>query len=210
MSALDQVIAGFHAFHDSTYTKNKAFFQQLAQGQKPKAMMICCSDSRVDPALITSAAPGDLFVMRNVANLVPPYEPDGGRHGTSAALEFAVKSLQIGHIVVMGHSQCGGVNALLTADPENDPGLVFINRWMAIAHSARERTLAFHTHDSFEVQCRFCEQEVVRISLANLITFPWIREQVAAGRLELRGWYFDLGDGRLHQWEPNKGVFVPL
>lgn len=194
---LEKLIAGFRTFRETYYEYNRGLFDALArQGQSPKVMVISCADSRVDPLLITGAGPGDIFVVRNVANLVPPYAPDGYCHGTSAAIEFAVRSLEVEHIVVLGHAQCGGVKALLDGPPK-EGGDDFIAAWMSIAEPARRRVLSRPLPESD--RRRLCEFETIKVSLENLMTFPWIRERVDADRLALHGWYFDLESGSLLQ-----------
>ena len=173
-------------------------------------MVIACCDSRVDPAILANAAPGDLFILRNVANLVPPCEPDGHYHGTSAALEFAISSLRVEYVIVMGHAGCGGVRALMT----NDPGITevnpFINRWMRIAEPARDRTREVMAGESLERQIGHCEREVIKVSLTNLLSFPCIAHGVKLGRLRLRGLYFDIASGTLFQYRDETDSFEPL
>ena len=176
-------------------------FEGLAdQGQAPRAMVISCADSRVDPGMIFDAGPGELFVTRNVANLVPPYAPDGAYHGTSAALEFAVRVLRIPDILVMGHGLCGGVTALLegVAATESD----FIAPWIGLAEPARHRAL---TRPPAQRQL-FCEQEVIRLSLDNLRGFPWVQQRLDAGTLRLWGGHFDIRTGEL-SWLRDDGQF---
>jgi carbonic anhydrase len=165
-------------------------------------MVISCCDSRVDPGLIFNAAPGEIFTLRNVANLVPPYSPDGNYHGTSAAIEFAVRSLEVEHIIVLGHAGCGGIRALLGAH-EGD----FIGPWMRMAEPARDAALALVGDTDPELLQRTCEHETVKISLANLALFPWVRERVQAGKLTLHGWYFNIERGELLTVESPSGTF---
>jgi carbonic anhydrase len=189
---MDDLIAGYRRFRADTWPREKARFEALAaRGQKPRTMVIACSDSRVDPQMIFSAAPGELFVVRNVANLVPPYMPDATFHGTSAALEFAVRVLQVEKVVVLGHALCGGVRALLEGAPPEAQD--FVVGWMRIAQAARAKALRCDPADRQEA----CEHEAVRITLANLMTFPWVAEAVAAGRLSLHGGHFAVATGKL-------------
>jgi carbonic anhydrase len=160
-------------------------------GQDPKAMLIGCIDSRVDPAVIFDAAPGEILTVRNVANLVPPYLPDAAYHGTSAALEFGVKVLQVPHLIVLGHGMCGGVKALLEGDPLDKTE--FVDPWMSIAEPARIRALAAPAED----RQRHCELGVIEVSLRNLMTFPWIAQRVAERKLNLHGAWFDIRIGEL-------------
>ena len=206
---LGKLTRGFLAFRDRTFLPQRAHFAQLAQRQQPRVMMIACSDSRVDPAILTNADPGDLFMVRNVANLVPPCQLDQAQHGISAALEYGVKALGVEHIIVFGHVDCGGIQALLTGDPALDEHS-FIHRWLQIAAEARGRTLLIARDRPLEDQLRILEQEAIKTSLANLLTFPWIEERVAGGRLRLHGWSFDIEQGEIHAYVPAQDAFEPL
>ena len=208
--AIDKLAAGFLDFRSRKFLPNREFFGALANKQSPKVMVIGCSDSRVDPAILTHAAPGDLFIVRNVANLVPPCAMDDAKHGTSAALEFAITSLGVEHIVVLGHVHCGGIKALLTGDPGVGHAPSFIANWMQIADEARRRTLVIASHKSFEEQLRTLEREAVKTSLANLLSFPWIAERVEDGRLAIHGWYFDLDDGNMYVYTRESDAFIGL
>ena len=190
---MDALIEGYRRFRAETWPRERARFEELAaQGQRPHTMVIACSDSRVDPQMIFSAGPGELFVLRNVANLVPPYMPDALFHGTSAAVEFAVRVLQVERIVVMGHALCGGIRAVLDGTPPEARD--FVAGWIGIAERARAVALRC---DVPEERQEAAEHEAVRISLANLMTFPWVQEAVAAGRLSLHGAHFGVATGRL-------------
>ncbi|MGH6718988.1 MAG: carbonic anhydrase [Alphaproteobacteria bacterium] len=196
LHSIEQLIAGFRAFRAEHYEPNRAFYEALAvQGQAPRIMIVACADSRVDPLRITGAGLGDVFIVRNVANLVPPYAPDGAYHGTSAALEFAVRVLGVEHIVVMGHARCGGIQALVDGSPLAGERDDFVGAWMAIARPARARAEAIAPPG--EGRRRACEHESIKGSLANLATFPWIKQRVDAGQLRLHGWYYDLAGARL-------------
>ncbi|MGE0746642.1 MAG: carbonic anhydrase [Rhodospirillales bacterium] len=202
---MESLIAGYRRFRSGLWPTQRARFESLArEGQSPRALVIACSDSRADPQMIFDARPGELFMVRNVANLVPPYQPDAAYHGTSAALEFGLKALKIPDVIVMGHGLCGGVQALLAGPP---PGVDdFVAPWMRIAEPARLRVQ--HETDP-AAQARACEHETVRLSLRNLRTFPWVDEAVAAGRLRLHGCYFDIRFGVLTRLGPD-GEFHPV
>lgn len=190
---MDEFLAGYRRFRAQGWPEQRKTLESLARdGQRPQALVIACIDSRVDPAMIFDAAPGDILVVRNIANLVPPYAANADCHGTSAALEFGVKILGVSQIVVLGHSFCGGVQALLNGIPNNAHD--FVTPWMSIAQSARARALHCDSPDERQ-QC--CEHEVVKTSLANLMTFPWIAVRVASGQLELHGAWFDIRTGTL-------------
>ena len=210
MPAYEKFLAGFLNYQSKTAGADPEVFARLAQGQMPKCMVIACCDSRVDPAILANAAPGDLFILRNVANLVPPCEPDGHYHGTSAALEFAVRSLRVEYIIVMGHAGCGGVRALVTNDPEIAAVNPFIHGWMKIAEPARVQTERVMAGRPLEDQMGFCEREVIKVSLANLLTFPCIAHGVKVGRLRLRGLYFDIGTATLFQYNGDADAFEAL
>ncbi len=201
---MDELLQGYRRFRDTAWPEHRARFQQLAErGQRPRAMVVACSDSRVDPQMIFGAAPGQLFVVRNVANLVPPYQPDQAHHGTSAALEFGVRGLQVSDLVVLGHGLCGGVSALLSGEPAALSD--FVLPWMALAARARERTLACSPADT-QLEG---EHAVIRLSLENLRTFPWIAEREQAGQLTLHGAHFDVRHGRLTKLQED-GIFTSV
>jgi carbonic anhydrase len=196
---MQTLMEGHARFRKGYWSRHKKRFAELAQkGQAPGAMVIACSDSRVSPEVIFDVAPGEIFVVRNVSNLVPPYAPDTGNHGTSAALEFAVTALNVRTVVVLGHSQCGGIRALMRG-PAGDHG-DFIESWMAIAHPARALVCdAPDAPGDFDTMCAQCELESIRVSLANLLTFPWIESRVTAGTLTLAGLHFNVQSGELKE-----------
>ena len=189
----DELTKGYHRFRQNRWPTERAEYEALAaNGQKPHTLVVACSDSRADPALIFDTAPGELFVVRNVANLVPPYEPDGKLHGVSAALEFGVNVLKVQHVVVMGHASCGGVNAKRNGAPSNCQD--FVAPWEAQGVPAVSAALNGVAEAEAET---VAEEAVVRLSLDNLRTFPWIAEREADGRLTLTGLHFGIADGVL-------------
>lgn len=201
-----RLIDGYGAFLSERLPREQSRFRELAEtGQHPEIMVIGCCDSRVSPEVIFDARPGELFVVRNVANLVPPYQPDGHYHGTSSAIEFAVRDLAVAHIVVLGHSGCGGVQALLQP-AEKSEEREFIAGWMAIAGRARAALPAAAPHHAHE-RSRAVEQAAIRVSLENLRTFPWIRSPLMEGKLSLHGWWFDLEAGELWGIDAPEGEF---
>jgi len=198
---MQRLLDGYRRFRGD-WPERRAVFERLAAGQAPRAMVIACSDSRVDPTMIFAAEPGELFILRNVANLVPPYEPDSAFHATSAALEFAVRVLEVSDLIVMGHAMCGGIGVLLRGAP---PGAGdFLVPWMRIAEPARQRALRSAGADPQSA----CERESVKLSLENLLTFPWIAERVSARRLTLHGMMFDIHSGELTILN-RSGAFTP-
>jgi carbonic anhydrase len=208
MAGFDALLSGYHRFRETGWRGQRARWSELSEGQNPRAMVIACSDSRVDPAQIFDTSPGEIFVVRNVANLVPPFELDGHRHGVSAALEFAVTQLEVSEIVVLGHGACGGVSAALSRRFEGkapgDGG--FIAHWVDMLDEARDRIVAELGTGPEAVHA--LELETVRVSIANLRSFPCIPEREAAGTLKLHGAYFAIADGLLHLMD-EAGDFRP-
>ncbi len=208
MSAFDELLSGYTRFRENDWTRERDRWAQLRQGQSPRVMVIACSDSRVDPAQIFDTSPGEIFVVRNVANLVPPFEGDGSRHGVSAALEFAVTQLAVEEIMVLGHGTCAGVAAAMSRQFEGAaPGNGgFIAHWIDLLDDARDRIKAEHGEGPDAVHA--LELETVRVSLTNLRTFPGISEREAEGKLRLRGAWFAIADGVLHVMDRNE-IFHP-
>lgn len=203
--AIDKLTAGFRVFRAKYFDHRPEIYEGLVKGgQSPDVLVIACSDSRVDPAILLNAEPGELFVVRNVANLVPPYQPDGHYHGTSAALEFAVRDLGVRDVVVLGHSRCGGMEALRRSLAGNPSPREFIGPWVSIADHGDE-----HNHGDDPDLSRRLEESAIRTSLANLRTFPWVAEAERAGKLALHGWWFDLEAGALFGLRPD-GSFAPM
>lgn len=196
---MEMLLEGYRRFRATRWPEQRDRFRALAdQGQHPQALLLGCVDSRADPGMIFDTVPGQMLTMRNVANLVPPYAPDMANHGTSAVLEFAVRVLDVPQIVVMGHGFCGGVRALLEGAPLEAQD--FVAPWMSIAAAARAEALA--CPDVQERQRR-CEHEIVKLSLANLLSFPWIRERVERGSLTLHGAWFAIHSGELMVLQPD-------
>jgi carbonic anhydrase len=201
---MDDLIEGYRRFRAGTWRNERSRFEELSRlGQHPRALVIACSDSRTDPQMVFNARPGELFVVRNVANLAPPYGPDDQPHGVSSAIEFAVRSLRVREIVVLGHAMCGGIKALLEGTPAEVSD--FVGKWVSLAEPARARAMLAPPDRRQDV----CEHESVRLSLANLMTFPWIREAVEAGNLTLYGCFFDIRSGILERLGSD-GTFRPI
>jgi len=209
MKDISNFIAGFKQFKEQYFSGNDDRFASLRHGQSPTVLLIGCSDSRVDPALLTGCSPGDLFVVRNVANLIPPAEHDRSHHGVSAALEYAVCHLEVAHVIILGHSQCGGIRALLEGVPEGQSA-EYIGPWVSIAQRARDQVLRELAGKEREKQARACEQAAILVSLDNLMTYPWLKERVEAGRILLHGWYFDIATGRLLSYHPTSRRFEAI
>ena len=192
----DKLKAGYARFRSGYFVRNRERLEALALRQTPQVAMVSCCDSRVDPTILFDVEPGDIFVIRNVANLVPPFETDGHYHGTSAALEFAVTGLNVKQILVLGHANCGGIRALMESDGSIKPD-GFVDSWMQIAAPAKEEILARSDLDTPELRTVACEKTAVRYSLRNLMSHPWIRSRVETGGLTLIGWYYDLRSGEI-------------
>ncbi|WP_375427490.1 carbonic anhydrase [uncultured Sphingomonas sp.] len=209
MASFANMIQGYHRFHEQKWATERERWAELAKSQSPKVMVIACADSRVSPAQIFDVAPGQIFSVRNVANLVPPFETTAGLHGVSAALEFAVTQLEVPEIVVMGHASCGGVKAsighLFEGAKPGEGG--FVADWVGILDDARDRVVERMGAEGPEAQ-RELEWEGIRQSLANLMTFPFVRERVEAGTLKLQGAWFEIASGELQVMNAD-GEFNP-
>lgn len=193
MRTIPELLEGYKAFRTGAFAEKAELYHELGKGQDPDIMIVGCADSRAEPAEIFNAAPGQLFIVRNVANLVPPYEETDGLHGVSAALEFAVTALKVKHIVVMGHGGCGGVSASLSA-AEDKPVGRFIAPWVQLLDATRDEVLKSGVEDKQTA----LEHAGVTCSLNNLMTFPFVQDAVQNGELELHGAWFAIGLGELH------------
>ena len=199
MASEDKFLDGFKRFKKQYFGNDSQLYDSMKNSQPAKTLMIACCDSRVDPAILTDCDPGDLFTVRNVANLVPPCEDGGHYHGTSAALEYAVNHLEVENIIVMGHANCGGIKALWNPEENisrsDNPS--FIDSWVSIAQPAKARVKRTFSERSPQDQLTLCEQQSVLVSLDNLLSFSCIQERVEQGELSLHGWYFDMPTGEL-------------
>lgn len=207
------LLDGYRRFHDGPYNEQRQRYDALAnKGQSPKVMVIACSDSRVDPTVIFDAEPGQMFVLRNVANLVPTYDPNGGQHGVSAAVEYAVTQLEVHHVIVLGHARCGGIAASFSGQFDNaEQGAGgFIAAWMAMIAPARDRIRAAAAMSPDIDAHSALELEAIRISIGNLRSFPFVAAAEAAGTLQLQGALFDIADGILRVLDKDSGRFAPV
>ncbi|MBP0616722.1 carbonic anhydrase [Jiella mangrovi] len=203
----DHLMAGYNSFIAKRLPGERQLFRELAdKGQHPKTMVIACCDSRTAPETLFDCAPGDIFVVRNVANLVPPYEPDGEYHSTSAALEFAVNSLKVEHIVILGHGNCGGIHAALSPSAEPLSSGDFIGRWMSLLDPAAKAVGANELMTGRERQSAL-ERIAIRYSLKNLRSFPFIAALEAEGKITLHGAWVDISSGALWAMDPESGDF---
>ena len=207
----EYLVRRYHGWRATTFAENRSWYQRLAQeGQRPRAMVISCCDSRVHVTSIFGADQGEFFIHRNIANLVPPYNPDGEYHGTSAAVEYAVTTLRVAHLIVLGHSGCGGVEGCYAMcsghAPELEESTSFIGRWMEILRPGYDR---LPTGDDAERK-RALEKEAVLISLENLMTFPFIKSAIDDSKLSLHGLWNDIGDGTLEAYDPVAGRYAAI
>ena len=211
MSYLNELIDGYRRFRETDWSHERERWSELSEGQSPRVMILSCADSRVDPAQIFDARPGEMFVVRNIAALTPPYETSRGYHGVSAALEFAVTQLEVEEILVMGHGLCGGCAASLTGmyDDRRPGHGQFIADWVRMLDRARDKVRARHTELDAEA-FQDMEREAVKVSLANLRTFPWIAEREQRGSLKLHGAHFSISEGRLYVLDEAEGDFRPV
>lgn len=207
MQDIEKFVRGFNRFQQQ-YLAESSVFNTLREGQRPGTLVIGCCDSRVDPALLTGSDPGDLFVIRNIANLVPPCAPDAPP-GVTSGIEFAVCGLEVARVIVLGHARCGGIRALMHPR-QLTPETNFVGRWMGIAEAVRHRVLRELPHKTAEEQCKACELASILHSLDNLMTYPWLKRRVEEGKLMLHGWYFDIDTGALLAYSPRKQEFLPL
>lgn len=208
--ALERLLKGFSDFRLGYYREHLDLFDKLAkEGQAPKILIIACADARVDPGILTQTRPGDIFTVRNVAAMVPPaqYPPDERHHGTSAAIEFAVRGLGVEHIVVLGHALCGGIGALVDGRDSAYASYDYMSTWTAIAQDVRDLAVRELAGRPREEVTRAVEQAAVLNSVANLMSFRWIAEQVEAGALSLHAWWFNMTEGQLHAFNPANAAF---
>ncbi len=206
MPALKELLSGYRRFRNETWREERRRYQALGEAQEPGLMIIACADSRVDPATIFDTVPGQTFVVRNVANLVPPYQTGTGLYGVSAALEYAVCVLKVRYVVVMGHGGCGGIRASIASARGEDVG-EFVGPWVSIAAETRDRVMAEFPEASDDDLIHRLEREMIATSLDNLMTFPFVREAVASGHLRLEAGWFAIASGELHWRDAATGIF---
>jgi len=186
--SFNKMVQGYQGFREKYATGDNSVMQHLAyNGQQPDVMIVACCDSRVDPALILQCEPGDLFIVRNVANIIPPFESDNGHHGTSAALEFGICYLNVKHLIILGHSQCGGISALLNGESlkQND----FISSWVSLIDAASH------------IDVDSCAKDALSLSYQNCLTFPWVKDRVENEELKIHRWFFDIKEGEIYAYQ---------
>jgi carbonic anhydrase len=211
--ALDRLLKGFADFRLGYYREHLDLFERLAtEGQSPKILIIGCADARVDPGILTQTQPGDIFTVRNIAAMVPPAQipPDQAQHGTSAAIEYAVRGLEVEHVVVLGHALCGGIAALVDGSASAAAGYDYLSTWTAVARNVRD--VAVHDLEGRprDEIVRAVEQASVINSVANLMGFPWLGERVREGRVVLHAWWFNFREGQLYAFNADTATFEPV
>jgi carbonic anhydrase len=208
MEDIEKFVSGFTRFQQHYFSEEHSLYDALRAGQRPTTLLIGCCDSRVDPMLLTGSDPGDMFVVRNIANLVPPCTPDAPP-GVSSAIEFAICNLEVARVIVLGHARCGGIRALLAPQQETRE-TDFVERWMRIAAPVKDRVLRELAHKTSEERHTACEQASILQSLDNLLTYPWLKRRVEQGKLVLHGWYFDIDSGALTAYSARQQQFLPI
>ena len=212
---IDSLIKGFKDFKKNYYERDKkTILNLLKNGQKPKVLVIACSDSRVDPAILFQAKPGEIFAIRNVANLVPEYNPDGGLHGVSSAIEYAVRDLKVENIIILGHAHCGGIAALCDTFIKDKSEIEteetkreFIGDWVNIAAKIKNN---INLNDSIESLQHMAERESIKNSIKNLYTFPWVLKSIRENKLNIFGWWFDLENGEILSYDDKNNKFLKI
>lgn len=207
MQNFHELIQGFHNFKEEYFLREREFFSALVHGQSPKTLVIACCDSRVDPAILMGCRPGDLFVVRSIAAIVPNEEQAGEHDAVVSAAEYGVKHLDIRNIIVMGHSNCGGIHGLL--HPSTVAKERYISRWLCLAHPVLEELEHEDPDEPAPIRARRCEEGAVLMSIDNLLSYDWIKSRVDAGTLELHALYYDMADGMMNVWNPVKEDFEP-
>ena len=211
MRDVSELVSGYQTFLKDQYRREAETYRTLADhGQAPRTMIVACCDSRVDPSRIFSAKPGQLFIVRNVANLVPPFEPHGDYHGTSAALEFAVTSLGVENVVILGHARCGGVHGFIHGLGQTSPAGTFIGKWISLLKPAWGEVVQTGGRLNDEQRQLALELTSIRYSIDNLRTFPFVKERIEQGKLTLHGGFFDIATGGLLALDDEKKAFVPV
>jgi carbonic anhydrase len=211
--ALERLLKGFADFRLGYYREHLDLFEKLAtEGQSPKILIIGCADARVDPGILTQTQPGDIFTVRNIAAMVPPAQipPDQAQHGTSAAIEYAVRGLEVEHVVILGHALCGGIAALVDGAASAAASYDYLSTWTVVARTVRDIAVNDLAGRPREEIVRAVEQASVVNSVANLMTFPWLAERVRAGTTVLHAWWFNLVEGQLYAFNPETAVFDPV
>jgi len=206
---MEKLYRGVLKFQESYFKKEKDFFRRLSKGQDPNVLFMTCSDSRVDPVLVTQSSPGDLFILRNIGNIIPPFNALKDKNSTAAAIEYAVVVLKVSDIIVCGHSNCGAIRALL-GDEKDIEGMPHLRDWLKILHPVKEHVTTVFGNESTEVIQCYTEKQNVLEQLENIETYPFVEQAIKEGRLFLHGWYFDIGTGRMSAYAPSENRFEEI
>lgn len=206
---MEKLYKGIHKFRESYFTKEEDFFKGLSHSQGPEVLFITCSDSRVDPNLVTQSRPGELFIVRNVGNIIPPYDAIKDKNSVVAAIEFAVLVLGVKDIILCGHSNCGAMAALCT-DEEKFIGMPHLRDWLKIASPVKGMVGAVYPDLAGEARQRKTEEENILFQLRNIETYPFVAERLNNGELHLHGWYYEIGTGEIYSYNPGKDVFEKI
>ncbi len=207
---IDIIIEGYEKFKDKKFKHYKEHFLELVEkGQQPKVLFIACCDSRIVPSLLTSTNPGDMFIVRNIGNMVAPYSPDNDYHSTAAAIEYAVSILKVSDIIVCGHSHCGAINGLYK-DDRDDESLLHVNKWLELGVKAKDFVISSMPNATFEEKLRATEKSSIVFQLVNLLTYPQVEKRVNEGKLNINGWYYDIENGKLEYYDDESLKFKPL
>lgn len=206
---MERLYKGVLKFQESYFKKEAEFFKRLSKGQDPEVLFITCSDSRVDPHLVTQSGPGELFILRNIGNIIPPFDALKDKNSTAAAIEYAVQILKVTDIIVCGHSNCGAMRALLQDEKELE-GMTHLRDWLKLAGPVREHVLKAFGDSESEIIQAYTEKENILEQIENIETYPFVDEAIKAGRLFLHGWYFDIGTGEMYAYAPGRNRFEEI
>lgn len=206
---MKKLYKGIHKFQEAYFKKEEDFFKRISKGQTPDVLFITCSDSRVDPNLITQSKPGELFIVRNVGNIIPPYDAIKDKNSVAAAIELAVLDLRVKDIIVCGHSNCGGMQAIYKSDDDLS-SMPHLRDWLKLAEGVREMVFKYYTDEQGNSRLRRTEEENVLMQLHNIQTYPFVRDALRNGTLYLHGWYYDIETGRVCAYNPNKDMFEDI
>lgn len=203
---MEKLLKGIHKFQKSYFKKEEDFFKRLSEKQTPEVLFITCCDSRVDPNLVTQSRPGELFIVRNVGNIIPPYDTIRDKNSVAAAIEFAVLGLKVKDIIICGHSNCGAMQSLYRDEKELE-NMPYLRDWLKLADPVRDIVLKNYPETSSEIRQRFTEEENVLCQLNNIQTYPFVLDTLKAGVLHLHGWYYNIGTGSIYYYNASEDVF---
>lgn len=206
---MERLYKGIHRFQESYFKKEEDFFRRISERQTPEVLFITCADSRVDPNLVTQSKPGELFIVRNVGNIIPPYDAIKDKNSVAAAIEFAVLGLKVSDIIVCGHSNCGAMQALFK-DEKDFAGMPHLRDWLKIALPVKNAVDEFYRGSHMESRQRIAEEENILVQLKNIQTYPFVFEALEKGSLHLHGWHYKIETGRICAYNPNMNMFEEI